>query len=721
MVMAAAEVRRTRPSEVAKQRLQGMKGHTATKEEERVLWELLRRWDPETDDAWHRSFHREWWMSLAFYAGLQWAKWDTGTNALREPQDPPWRRRYIANIIWPMTMRAHATMVADQATLRAAPLTAENASVNAAQLADQVYEWATDHIAYEEKREEALLWAVTTGTGFVKFGWNPNLGAEKTVLFPNGTKKSIRIGDIECDSASSFSMRIPRNVSHFRDFPWIIQVTTRPWEYAWERWRERAHLVIPYDNTPLIGEVERKLERLVGKLGFAGGLSIDHYPNAVKVVELWTKPFSSPLDDGGHKDYPKGFHAIFGNSVPLEWGDNPYHEMGFHLPYVPYRYGTMSGRFWGMGLVEQLREPQAEYNLTRSQILEHKDLMSRGKWLLPRGHGIPKTSFTSEAGEIIEYNHTLPPPTAIFPPPLPAYVMESAATCKQEMQDIAAQQEVTEAKAPASVRSGVAIQLLQNKDTLVLAVPKKRLWRSDRQAGEMLLKIVQAKYEEQRTIQIVGPGRVFEVKDFRGADLKNHTALRIFAESSLLDSRAARQQTIMDVMQLGLLDPANPQHRAAIFRALELGEVKDYVQEMTQDEKNADAENDAMANATLPVIPPVHIWEDHEVHARVHKKFLKSAQWRVLPPTQQASAENHYFVHMKYLAEQMLADQAQLDAEKGAPGEVGKASQPGSGTSGAKTKGAGDDGAQGSRGRPSSGGASGQEGGGAGGGQGGGG
>lgn len=659
-----------------------------TPDEEIVWQELTKRWDPHGIDGYHQAFHREWWLDLAYYAGYQWAQF-TANNELKIPEAPAWRVRYVSNRIWPMVMRAHAAMVAEQASFRAAPGKNTIEAKNSALLADRVYEWAIEHLGYEEVREEALLWAVTTGTGFMKVTWNPALGGSKTVVVGD-KQETVDLGDVELDCASPFQVRFPQFVSSWRHLPWIIQVTVRPIEYVQERWPKKAQFVTPSMDAGIALSYENSVRNIVGNIGSVGAAGTTG-AEAVKIIELWTKPFVGQTKDGP-KHFTKGLHVVCtSDGIILEAQDNPYHEVGLHLPYVPYTYGVMPGRLWGMGLIGQLRVPQYNRNLVRSMIIEHQNLMSFGKWVAPKGHGVPKTGFTSEPGEVIEYNPSLPAPDMKAPPPLPGYVLENVAMIDQEMQDIGAQQDATEAKAPSSVRSGVAIQLLQQKDREVLAIPRKRLWRSDKQAGEHILALIHAFYAETRTLEIVGPGRVFEVMDFKGADLQRKTTFRVFAESGFMDSRVARQQTIMDLIQIGLFDPKNPDDRKAIFRMIELGDVRDIVSRMAADERIAESENQAMMGQP-PVVPPVNWFDDDQVHMNIHEAMLKSPLYLALDPTLRAGIDAHVQAHAERLAAKQAAAMAATEASRGAPGEKGKASQAGAGTRGGSKSGGTDDG-----------------------------
>jgi hypothetical protein len=377
-------------------------------------------------------------------------------------------------------------------------------------------------------------------------------------------------------------------------------------------------------------------------------------------------------------------YGMVANGIPLfvaeEKGQlhNPYHTLGCPIPFIHYPYAVVPGRLWGMSLVEQMIPPQREYNIARSQIIENKDLMSRPKWLLPRGHNIPSTSINSAPGEVIEYNASLPKPEQVDIKPLPNYVMDHIQACKLEMDDISAQQEVTQAKAPASIRSGVAIQLLQAADNAVLAFIKRTILRGDRDCYTMMLQIVSKMYQEPRIIGLLGKDNLFEVKALLGADLRGHTDVRIFAEGGMLESKAARQQNVMDYVQAGILNPQDPDEKISILSALEMGDVRSYVKEKLIDERMAEFENEHMGS-DKPQFRPAQEWEDHEVHIKRHNLFRKSVEFALLPLQQQAAISVHVSQHQQYLMQQVMAMQQQQQSQKGMPGEKGEASEPSSG------------------------------------------
>lgn len=685
-----------------------------------ILAQLYRRWDPFGKDANHYEFQRQWWLNVSYLANLQYVEWDNIQHRIKNPPKPTWRIRAVINRILPMVQRLHAKMAADQADLRASPRSQDQEDTEAALLADQVLTFLKDHLRYNEVRNDVTAWAATCGTGFMKFTWNPRAGKKITRRYSDGRNEVAFEGDIQVEAASPFSIRVPQLRTSVDEMEWIIQAKTRSIEYVQEHWPDKAAYIYPSQSGHRDSWMEDRIPHLVGMRGFSGSLDTESDPNSCLVVECWTRPFANRTATGKMLEWDKGMRAVVCNGVVLEHGGlpnqgdkyvgNPYNELGVGLPFVDYHHIRIPGRFWGMGLPEPLMPIQRLYNEQRSRIMEHNRLFTAGKVMAPKGHGVPSTHFTNRPGEWLEYNPNLPAPQVWTPPPLPETVFKDLEWMVREMQDIAAQQDVTQAKAPASVRSGVAIQLLQEGDNQVMAMPRQRLWASDRRGAQILLTLAQKKYTEQRTLTVSGQGRQYEVKSFTGADLKGHTDVRLFAEANTLDSRAARQQTLMDLIQIGALDPKNPDHLEVIYRALELGDIKDYIYERTLDTKVAERENAVFLEEEMQQLqaPNPAYFEDHQVHIRIHNKARKSGAYRSMPPDIQAAFDQHVAVHEQFLAAEMAAQQEAVASTAGTPGEKGQAPTSGAGTSGGSQKesngesegaaqGGGNQGAQGSR------------------------
>lgn len=653
--------------------------YTPSQEEQRYLDEYLRRYDADTANANLLAFHRTWWLALSYFAGLQWVEWSEDMANLKEPAAPSWRVRHVANKILPNVLRNASRLVADPITPRSIPQSTDRDDIVASKLAEQLVAHLMRKLDYEAVRDERTMWAVLLGSGFTRVAWNPSGGrVVKTQT------ASVKEGEVALECIPTFCIRVPQRVTKHERLPWLIIDSLWTMDRIEQTFPDKAPYVTPETDeaSNVAGNLEHRVASLVGTRGTTYVQDEESSQQYVRVREFFMGPTLA---------FPRGVYGIFtGCNIPLLAGENIYLDLNIDnppgIPIIKQDYIPMVGRYFGLGLVEQLTSPQKEYNRGRSQAIENKDLMSRPKWLLPRGHGIQGTSITSRPGEIIEYNASLPKPEQVAPVPLPTYVTEQLQLCQEEIQDISATHDVSEAKAPASVRSGVAIQLLQSGDNAVIAIPKKQIIRADRRVMEACLCIAQKKYTEQRTIQVEGMDASFEVRYLKGADLRGHTTLSMTAESGLLDSKAARQQNVLDYVQLGILDPKNPEHQEAILKMLDVGSVDDYVRERLLDERNAQLENDMMSTLPEPgkplVTPKPRDFEDHLVHIKTHNVFRKSNEYRLLPPQQQQVVDLHVQEHQIMLQAQLDA-QMQADAsQRGMPGEKGKPSPPASGASG---------------------------------------
>lgn len=646
--------------------------------EDEFMREFYLRYDPTSRHANHFVYHRQWWMNMAYFLGMHWLQFSSVTGRLEERQTPPWRQLYTANRIFTAVLRTQSKLLVDGGIARMLPKTADRKDALAAKHAEIMCEHLQDVLQYDEMRAEIGLWKLICGTGFAKFWWNPRGGEPVTVQTQGGTK-TVMTGELEADACSPFSVRIPNFVNKMKFMPWLVHVTTRPLEYIWANWPEKARFVTPDANHGWENWIEERMHALVGPSGATAPGDDDTYPGMVKVYSLYAKPT---------EEYPKGIAGVVAGGVPMQIDQeggklvNEYNGLGCPIPFQDYRFVRAPGRFWGASLVEQMIHPQREYNRARSQIIENKDLMSRPKWLLPKGHGIPKNGITGSPGEIIEYNASAgPKPEQVDVKPLPNYVIDHLDRCVQELQDVSAQQEVTQAKAPASIRSGVAIQLLQAGDNAVLAGVKQGLMFSDRGAYRIMLKIASVKYTEPRLITVFGRDSIIENFSLKGEDLRGHTDIRVFAESGLLDTKAARQQQVLDYVQLGILNPQDPDEKLAILKMLEVGDVRSFVRDRLLDERMAEWENEGMASTEKFVIVEPKDFEDHQVHIQRHNALRKSVEYRLLPAQQQQAIDMHVSGHQTMLAAQMQAQMQMMDASKGTPGEKGKPSAPGGGAS----------------------------------------
>jgi hypothetical protein len=328
-----------------------------------------------------------------------------------------------------------------------------------------------------------------------------------------------------------------------------------------------------------------------------------------------------------------------------------------------------------MGMAEHLIEPQREYNRTRSKMLEVRDLMANPKWAVLRGSGVQ--SINDQVGEVVEYN--MP---GAKPEPLTALVdhqlfqLDMDATVR-DLQSIGAQQDVTQAKAPSGVKSGVALSLLQEQDDRVIGPTVRSFERGMEDVGQRLLRLAAVHYTEPRLLHQYGQDRVQDTIYFKGADLRENDNVVVIPGSMAPKSKAAEMEKVFNAMQLGMIDMMDPTIRRMAFRAINLGEAEGLFDEMDADERRARIENELFSHPKPDeLLPQVQEFDDHMIHSRVHKALMKSDTFELLPPFIQSAIIQHWQAHERYIQQALMAQMQLQAAQRGGPGEKGQPSAP---------------------------------------------
>ena len=234
----------------------------------------------------------------------------------------------------------------------------------------------------------------------------------------------------------------------------------------------------------------------------------------------------------------------------------------------------------------------------------------------------------------------------------------------------------------------------------VLGPPVKNIERGSQKIGVMALKLFWKYASVPRAIRIYGDSRMVDVQMFKGSDLAGNTAVRVHPDSMMPKSRAATEQTLMEMMSMGALNPAmSPQDRRIVFEALEIGDVDKIFLEENLDRRRARIENmEFLYPAPGPEasFPDVDEDDDHQVHYEEHVKFKKTDDYERLPFIRKLAFMAHIDKHKMFAATMMAAmhDFQQISAGGGGggsePKQPGKASEPArkNPTPGAESKGA---------------------------------
>ena len=620
---------------------------------------------------------RQWYLNLAFYFGQQNVQFKgTGSSMDRSmqlytPPAPYYRSRPVVNQIRPRLRREMAKLTGQKPNAFIVPASSDDRDMYAAnageQIWDSIYRWKKIHSI----TRRAVFWTTVTGNGFVKSFWNPS----------KRDPISDVMGDIEYIPITPFHLLVPDlKEEEIEDQPFIIHAQLKSADEVSRMFGQPVSFERPEGDM------------LEGSFLNVMGLQQWEQNKKVFVLECWIRP-------GVCKDIPEGgLYTVAGNKIMYESLGWPYN----HGLYPFSHFGhVQSGKFYRDSIISDLIPLQREYNRTRGQIIEAKNRMAKPQLAAELG-SIDATKVTTEPGQIILYRPGFQAPQPIPLQSLPSYVLEEQDRIKQDMDEISGQHEVSRGDAPPGVTAATAISYLQEQDESQLSYTFDSIEEGMEKIAHLTLNYVHQFWDEERQVKVTGADGSFDIKAFKGSDLRGNTDIRVEAGSALPTSKAAKQAFIMDLMKMGFIDPQKG------LEVMEIGGINKIYENVQADVRQAQRENLRMAQATGDIIEqdrsakvqeflqspegqtaaqagnlvpdpqtgepqllvpdemtgelvpgpiptslivPVNTWDDHRIHIERHNHYRKGQAFEQLPPEAKQLFEDHVQMHVNAIVQ----------------------------------------------------------------------
>lgn len=617
---------------------------------------------------------RQWHLNISFYNGRQYVAPLTVPGQgfrLTVPKAPPWRVRLVINKVRTAARTEASKLTSNKPIPCVIPATTEDEDFAAARIAEQILRSEFHTADFEATLKSWVWWGVVTGNSFLKSWWDatavdpmnqeppkpnpvPGLPPVETPPIP---------GKICYERVNPFHIYVPDLMTEdLEKQPYIIHVSTRS-----PLWIKNK---FGFDAIPDSMTADTTLDSAVLQ-----PMTDKSHLDAVLVKEVWLKP-------NAHPDFPQGgVITVINNKVRqsvTKW-PWPFQEYPF------YKYsGIPTGGFYSESVITDLIPLQKEYNRTRSQIIEIKNLMGKPKLIAPRGSINPR-QISSEPGQAILYTPGFNPPTEMRGSEVPSSMIQEINTLTAEFDDISGQHEITRGNTPNSqITSGTAISFLQEQDDSKLAYQVASIEHGMERFGRHYLKYVAKYWTEKRLVRTVGRDGDFEAKHWAGSDLRGNTDVRIQSGSALPYSKAARQALIVEMMQNGWISPE------AGMDIMELSGFEKILEDFLVDKRQAQRENMRLAEAPVEIIQsmvnppvgpdgqpqytvnpstgeeevidpqtgmawhpqpplPINSWDNHEAHIHFHNQFRKSQQFELLDESIKQAFELHVQAHQMAL------------------------------------------------------------------------
>lgn len=583
---------------------------------------------------------RQWLLNLAFYYGKQWVTWGpevSNARRLTTPRAPRWRVRLTVNKIQPYVRREQAKLSSQKPRGFVLPVSSDEQDRSAARVANSVTEFLEMELELDTIHDLVDWWVCVAGAGYYKVRYTVDELDTRT----------NQPGKLTVDAIRPFDIYVPDiEETRIREQEWVCHAQSILVSKIKEIWG--VDVTADADTS----EVDAKVRSVMSIFNQNKG---DEY---AVVKEFWIKPC---------RTYPFGlvFAVCNGKLLPYaepEPAEPELDEQGNPLPEIedqyprpngtmewPYGHGrlpfvarghTLSGRFYDTSFVEQLISLQREYNRTRSQIIENKNLTSRPQWAVALG-AVDRDQLTTEPGAVIDYTPGMQPPTPIQVPMMPNYVIEHVKLTSSEMDEIASQNEVSKGSVPPGVEAATAISFLQERDDSAITYAIRSKERAIQEVNQQLLSLVTEFWDTERLVRVVGQNEVYDAFSIKGVDLRDNTDYRVVSGSGTPMSRAAQKAEILEYMKAGIVPGAKG------LRMLNMPDVASFIEEVERDTVQASRENLRMSRGEFAA---VEIWHDHVAHVDEHDQYKKREEYEHLDPQTKAMFQFHDYLHMWQLA-----------------------------------------------------------------------
>lgn len=627
-------------------------------------------------------FERQWFINMAFTAGRQNIAPVTVAGSgfkLVSPKAPPWRVRMVINKIRVAVRTECAKLTSSKPIPVVLPATTEDEDYAASRVAESILKsyFATDD--FNASLRSWVWWGSVTGNGVLKSYWNPNEKDDRATVEvpPNPQMVAAKqagapvppqllqptsqpaMGKICVERINPFHFFVPDLMEEELDRqPYVMHVSTKSPDFV----KQYFGVTVTPDSKASNSLLETAVLSPMG--------ASNNQFDSVLVKEVWAKP--------GHPLFPEGgMVTVVGNHCVQHketWDECvPFPEYPF------YKYeGIATGGYYTESVVTDLIPIQKEYNRTKSQIIEIKNMMGKPKIMAFRGSINPR-QVNSEPGQAILVTPGFPMPTPLPAVEAPATMQVELDRLNSDFDDISGQHEITRGNTPSQVTSGTAIAYLQEQDDTKLAYQVAGIERATAKLGKHYLKYAAKYWQDGRTVKIVGRDGAFESEVWQKNTMEGNTDVIVQAGSGIPESKAAKRAFVTDLMTQGFIDPSIG------MEILDLSGMDKVIEDFLVDKRQAQRENLKMASAPpeaisplvnppvgpdgtplltmdgqpgqvgpdgVSIVPwtpqspmPVNSYDNHEAHIHFHNQFRKTQQYELLHDDIKKMFELHVQTH----------------------------------------------------------------------------
>jgi len=604
-----------------------------------------------------QSWDRLMYSSILMYRGIQWFAFDLTGLRFRLSNQRRAIPRPITNKYAPTANAIGSALLKYDPKIVIAPQTDTLEDLNTAWAGNRIVKTIENEVNWLKRRTELTPWLVLTGNCFLFSGFDEKGGPVKpmvkiscptcqfdSLLDPQtatqmpdcpecyatyGIKSTMRasidgrsgkpmmtdhaLGCQTTEVVNPFELFFDNRIQELQHHQCVIRIHQKNIEWARARWPDMQEELQPYHRSELSARLLNGLANIVFPQESAPPA------DSIDLMEIMEKP--SP-------EYPEGFYCIRAGEkiltelVPFKWktkqGEPYFPVVHFCYDKVP---GSLLARTPCFDLIEKQKtrnriEALGEMILTR---------MSAPTWLLPKGTideptGIPGGKLTWDPHQTDGAKPEIIP-AAQFPPAIVAWLDR----VDRDFAELTAMYEVNRGERPLSVKSGYALQELQEI-------------ASDRNTGLFMnYSISTSEWQQQnfeifrqtapadRYARILGQNDAWTIAKVQETDLAG--GVDIWAEPGINQPKTATERLahLELLINTGVIDLQDPLQKLRIAREYGVGNIF----------PSADIDNQQIARETdyfkRGLKPPLlSSFENKALHLQDHMDYAKTSEFEAL-------------------------------------------------------------------------------------------
>lgn len=278
-------------------------------------------------------------------------------------------------------------------------------------------------------------------------------------------------------------------------------------------------------------------------------LARDTSVEQVVVIEAWHLKSGPNAKDGRH--------VICVDNCTLV--DEPFNRPRF--PFAFYRWKTRPLGFWGMGIVEECRDPQLRINKLIQRAERMSDLCSNAWILVDRNSKVRIESLRNDPASIIRYESAGNPPTIQTFNGTPTALLAEVATIREEtFSQLGISVQTAEGKKPAGLNSGLAQRAhddINSRRHIMNAKAYESFYMELTRVLEDLNNEAAEQDKDPELAARVTRGRATLVKLVKWGSVKlpeNRYRMRVFPTSALPSTPQGKWATVQEWISSGFID-----------------------------------------------------------------------------------------------------------------------------------------------------------------------